>query len=367
MKFVIEQEKFAAALGAPVRVANSRASSTAVGGVLIQTHGARALVLTGTDGYTSIKVAVEADIVEPGVVLLPARRLSDCVRALDGNIIVSTEKDRAHIESGTFETDLVVMPAGNFPELGDEKGVEVEVDPKEFVEAVAQVAPAASRDESRAHLMGIRLEVHGDVLTLAATDGVRIALRRLAVQTNTDFAGVIPFGAMFEAQRAAVGAIRIVLLDEKVRFEAPRFKMVTPLVRGKYPDYEKIIPKDIKGTIVVNRASLMTALRRVALVGDDKPVRLKTEDLLLHLSVVSPGIGEASEVISTDPRFRPEDLDMWFNTRYLLDGAESVRGTNVSVGFTEPLRPALVRGMEAQNFTYMLMPVRVNKTEEAKV
>jgi DNA polymerase-3 subunit beta len=367
MKFTIQADAFAQALGPPARVANTQATKQAVGGALIEAN-TKSITITGTDYTTSVKVTVAAQVEETGKALVPIRRLFDCVKATDLPISIMTEQDTLRFKSGRFDAAMKLLPVGNFPALSVPRGgTTVELDSKVLVEAIAQVLPATGTDESRPSLMAVQVRLGKDRMELIASDAVRIARRTVMGSCDADYEGLVERVAVQEVQRAAMFSPTLTLtaVDDKLVFVTPNFKLLTTSVEGEYPSIESLLSRKFTELLTVNRLELVSALKRVSLMADDPhvPVHLlynhQADELVL--TVASPGVGTAVEGVS----MTGDPIDLSFNAQFLLDGLEAARSEEVTLQFIGERQPLLLDG--ANDFQYVLMPVRVNLPQGAKV
>lgn len=360
MLFTIEQDVLADALAAPVRVSNSRATASAVGGVLVEAVSG-ALVLAGTDGETTVRVAVPADVVEAGTTLLSARRLFDVVRALNGRISMSTSGGQVSISASRFEGEVRALPIGNFPALRPIHigNALISVHADVFAEAVAQTTPAVDMNEKYPMRGGFRLETGPGILQIVTTDGVRLAKvvipNGLADEVNL----TVPRLAIYEATRMkGIIDVSIDREDDTVWFKAPRRVISAKMLLGNYPEYRRILPDHADNVLRVNRQTLIDSIRRVTLLADDAPVILRFPN-----NDDGPGPLKIGS-ISSDARAADEltvdyigaEMQIAFTPSLLLDGLEAVRDETVTIGFNGSDRPVKIGD---EDYTYVIMPVRI--------
>lgn len=353
MKFTIAQSVLAEALVAPVRVANAKATSQAVGGVLIQSSNPGWLVLSGTDGDTTVRVAAPAEVSEMGVTLLPGRRLADVTRYLEGQeITFSTDGKWVRMVSGAFDGAMQALPVGNFPALQVPEGEEMQVPTTLLTKGILQVIPSCSTNEKRPELMGVRLITTTDTLTLVATDNSRIAVRSMPITDGVERSFVLPKAAMQEVLRVKSGSTTIVYSERDVTFRAPHILVSTRPVSGKYPNHEKIMPREPEASVTVDRQHIIAAVRRVSLMADDfTPIRLRLG--VDHIQLTSED-GHTTEQL---PAIGDGEAELGFNAQFLLHGFESIESHDVTIHTSGPTRPALITAYP--EFRYVLMPVRI--------
>jgi DNA polymerase-3 subunit beta len=238
-----------------------------------------------------------------------------------------------------------------------------------LAEAVAQVAVAAGRDDMLPVLTGIRIEIEGDQLTLAATDRYRLAVRELAwhpARPGTSAVALVPARSLAETTRSLTGADVEIGLGEGglLGLATADRRSTARLIDGEFPKYRTLFPSESNTLARVPTGALVESVKRVALVADrNSPVRLTfgVDDVTLEAS--SGDDAQASESIPA--QVSGEGLTIGFNPAYLLDGLGAIDAPVAVLGFTQPARPAVLQGaadMDGEpiaDYRYLLMPVRL--------
>ncbi len=385
LRFRLVREDFAEAVAWVARSLPTRPPSNPVlAGVLI-TGTEDGLTIAGFDFDVSAEVRVPAEIASPGSVLVSGRLLSDITRALPGKPVeVGVEGSRVLLSCGSAKFSLPAMPVEDYPTLPtlpEETGV---LPADLFAEAVGQVAVAAGKDDTLPMLTGIRVEISGDKVVLAATDRFRLAVRELIWTTSTpgvDAAILVPAKTLAEAAKsvtsgsdvhlalgsgAAVGEERLLGLRSGGR------RSTTRLLDTEFPKFRQLLPTEHTAIATIGVAELAEAIKRVALVADrGAQVRMEFADGFVRLSAGADGLGMAEEDLPVE--FAGEPLTIAFNPSYLTDGLGSLHSDRVTFGFTTPSKPAVLRpaGDDAgpvgpgpfpageTDYVYLLMPVRL--------
>jgi DNA polymerase-3 subunit beta len=254
-----------------------------------------------------------------------------------------------------------------------------------FAEAISQVAVAAGRDDTLPMLTGIRVEISGETVVLAATDRFRLAVRELTWSTDsadTNAAVLVPAKTLAEAAKAgpagtdvhlALGAGSAVGKDGLLGIRSAGKRSTTRLLDAEFPKFRQLLPTEHTAVAVMGVAELTEAIKRVALVADrGAQVRMEFGDGSLRLSAGADDIGRAEEDLPVD--YSGDPLTIAFNPTYLTDGLSSVHADRVSFGFTTPGKPALLRpafdddshpagsgpfSALPTDYVYLLMPVRL--------
>jgi DNA polymerase III subunit beta len=365
VKFRCDRDVLAEALATAGRaVANRGGALPVLSGVRVELSGNR-LEVTGSDLDLTISVTVDVGGEEDGVVVLPSRLASDVVRAVEeGQVRVESDDEQARVTAGTYEVDIRLIPAEEFPRLAEPEGDAVTLTGEAFATALKQVIPAASADDSRPILTGVLLSAEEGGLRLVATDSYRLAVREMPGTTVLAEGQkvLVPSRALAELARVLGDAPEVVLrLGERdASFEVGGTRLVTRLIEGEFPNYQGLIPTGQANVLTVGRGPLLDALRRVKLLAREAtPVRLVMKpDGDLELLAVTQDVGQAHDAV--EAKYEGSELTVAFNPDYLLQGLEVCPGDELTIETLDALKPALIKSVEGTEFLYLLMPVRVS-------
>jgi len=369
VKFRCERDTLVEALASAGRaVANRGGALPVLSGVRAELTGDR-LRLTGSDLELTIEIEVDVAGEQDGVAVLPAKIASDLVRSLgEPRVEVAVEGDEARITAGRFESSLRLLPADEFPRLGMPADDAVTLVAKDFAGALRQVVPAASADDARPILTGVLLAAEADGLRLVATDSYRLAVRDLP---GTSVLGegqsvLVPSRALRELIRELDKAsgddaeVTLRLGEREAAFEIGGVRLTTRLIEGEFPNYRGLIPASHPNRLTVGREALVEAVKRVKLMARElnTPVRLAMSADGLELVAITQDVGQAHEQL--DAAYEGTELTVAFNPEYLLSGVEVTPGDEIHLDTVDAQKPAVIRAGEAQEFLYLLMPVRVS-------
>ncbi len=332
------------------------------------------LEVVGSDPDLVIEARCKVSGDLDGSVLVPSRLVSDIVRSFDaGAVNVVGGEEEVRFTSGQAEFTVRVAVGAEITRLGTPESEGIQLPAAEFGEGLRQVVRAALADDSRApQLTGVLMEATEKGLRLTATDSYRLAFR--------DFEGLsvleagshvlVPAKALGEVQRLVTGSkeadeARLVFRhsDLDAVFDLGGVTVTTRLLRGSFPDVQRLVPVSYDYELSVRREEFTSALRRVRLlVRDSKdittPVRLSFREGGVELAVLTPESGRAVEALKGE--FTGSDVMVAFNPTYLLEGVEAVRSETLLIKITDPGKPALVCGEGEDEFRYLLMPVKVS-------
>jgi DNA polymerase-3 subunit beta len=363
----------------------SRPAVPVLSGVLLSGTD-EGLTISGFDYEVSAEAQVAAEIASPGSVLVSGRLLSDIVRALPNKPIdFYVDGNRVALHCGNARFSLPTMAVEDYPTLPalpEETGT---LSADLFAEAISQVAIAAGRDDTLPMLTGIRVEISGDTVVLAATDRFRLAVRELtwsAASPDIEAAVLVPAKTLAEAARTgadgsevrlSLGAGSGVGKDGLLGISGNGKRSTTRLLDAEFPKFRQLLPAEHTAVATIDVAELTEAIKLVALVADrGAQVRMEFSEGSLRLSAGADDVGRAEEDLAVD--FAGEPLTIAFNPTYLTDGLGSVHSERVSFGFTTPGKPALLRPALSDDshptgvgpysalptdYVYLLMPVRL--------
>jgi DNA polymerase III subunit beta len=385
LKFRLVRESFAEAVSWVAKNLPTRPAVPVLSGVLL-TGSDDGLTISGFDYEVSAEAQISAEIACPGSVLVSGRLLSDITRALpDKPVDFYVDGNRVALTCGSARFSLPTMAVEDYPVLPmlpEETGT---LPADLFAEAISQVAIAAGRDDTLPMLTGIRVEISGETVVLAATDRFRLAVRELtwsASSPDVEVAVLVPAKTLAEAAKAGIDGsdVRLSLgtgtgvgKDGLLGISGNGKRSTTRLLDAEFPKFRQLLPAEHTSVATINVAELTEAIKLVALVADrGAQVRMEFSDGMLRLSAGADDVGRAEEDLSVD--FVGEPLTIAFNPTYLTDGLGSVHSERVSFGFTTPGKPALLRpAADADDvpsgsgpfaslptdYVYLLMPVRL--------
>ncbi len=349
LKFRLTREDFADAVAWVARNLPSRPTVPVLAGVLL-TGSDEGLTVSGFDYEVSAEVQIAAEIASPGSVLVSGRLLSDIVRSLPAKPVdVSVEGTRVSLTCGSARFSLPTMAVEDYPTLPtlpDETGV---VSSDLFAEAIGQVAVAAGRDDTLPMLTGIRVEISGEKVVLAATDRFRLAVRELTWSTSApglEAAVLVPAKTLAEAAKAgtdgqevhlSLGSGPSVGKEGLLGIRSKGKRSTTRLLDAEFPKFRQLLPSEHTAVATVGVAELTEAIKRVALVADrGAQVRMEFADDVLRLSAGADDVGRAEEDLSV--QFSGDPLTIAFNPTYLTDGLgfAALRARDLRLHHPEP-------------------------------
>ena len=338
--------------------------------LLCEAKGNR-LTITATDLELSIRTSCEAKVKKEGAGTIPAKKLLDLVRLLPDEEIKFKllENHWVQITCDRKNYKLVGMSKENFPALPSFPHALVKIPAKLLADVISKTTFAISLEESRYTLNGALLVLKPNSLTMVATDGHRLAM----VETDHKFEGfsaetrvLVPKKAMTEIQRLAAqsgdeSAIDFAQDESHLFFQFGGRLLTSRKLTGQFPNYEAVLPREANKTVVLERAELQDALRRVSQLADQRShaVKFMLAKEGLEISASSPEYGEAKETIEKE--FKGDPIAIGFNAQYLLDFLGAAADGPISFELKDDQSAGQLRptGDESSRYRYVVMPMRI--------
>ena len=367
MNITCDKKAVQAAVITVARAAAAKSPVPAMEGILFETDG-DVLKLTAYDGKIGIYTTVEANVREPGSVVIPAKFLTELVRKLpEGDVIIRSDDDFAcTVRCGKTNVRVMGYDPKTFPELSAVNGTENVRIPETMLKSMIEgTIFAVSASESRPIYTGILFEIGEHDLTLVAIDGYRMAKRSEDMQETTmsPCRFVIPGSTCTEVERVCNGGrfddVTISLGEKHVSFSIGDTVIVSRRLEGEFMNYRKSIPETFAYQVTVDRKDLMTAIDRTALVIHDRqssPVEMTLNEGYLELQC-STGFGHAEDSLFCEGN--GDGLRVGFNDRYFMDALKAADDERVTICANKSSSPIILRATADSKYLYMVLPVRL--------
>jgi DNA polymerase-3 subunit beta len=365
------QEKLLSALQAVAGIVERRHTLPVLANVLLRKNGDQ-IELTTSDLEIQVRTSAELGG-DPGTLstTVGARKLIDILRSLppEQTVTLSAAQNKLTLQGGKSRFTLQTLPADDFPLVNEtvDFGPAFSVPQKTLKALINQVHFAMAVHDIRYYLNGILFVAEGNTLTLVATDGHRLALAQATLETDIPKQEVIlPRKTVLELQRLLKdekegegASIEMRFAGNQAKFSFSAMEFVTKLVEGKFPDYNRVIPKNHKNKITLGRAALLSSLQRAAILTSDKfkGVRLNIEPGTLRIASSNAEQEEAKEELEID--YDGDTIEIGFNVTYLMDALANMGQEMVSVELQDSNSSALITVPEQAGFKYVVMPMRI--------
>lgn len=324
--------------------------------------------LTATDLDIGITSEVEVKVEIDGAVTLPAKRFFDIIKELPHNkeILISAKKNNTvYLECENTFFKLMGLPKEEFPKLPEFKDKDSIIIPQLLLKRMLAVtAFSMSYDQTRYVLNGVLCIIGPKTIKLVATDGRRLATIENPVQLPREFEKapkkiIVPTKAVSELLRTLGTGIeaRVVLNENQVLFNLGQTTVVSRLVEGEFPNYEQVIPKEIKDKLKVNRDNFLLAVKRASILTsqESQAIKLELSRDKLVVSKVTPELGESREELNVD--YKGSDLAIGFNPNYLIDVLKNLNHPEVELELTSSERPGVIR--TGDGYVYVVLPMQI--------
>ena len=361
------QENIVAALQSVVGIVERRHTLPILANVMIQ-KTPQSVQLTSSD--LEIQIRTDADLGGDNAnftTTVGARKLMDILRSMPSDQIVSLEsqQNKLILKSGKSRFTLQTLPAEDFPLVQESAsfGPLFSIPQKTLRELLHQVSFAMAVHDIRYYLNGILFVAEGKQLSLVATDGHRLAYTSATLEVEVPKQEVIlPRKTVLELLRLLSdkeGMIDMQFANNQAKFRFEGKEFVTKLVEGKFPDYNRVIPKNHKNTVTLGRAILLTTLQRTAILTSDKfkGVRINLEAGVLRVAASNAEQEEAVDEIEID--YAGDSIEIGFNVTYLIDVLSNMSQDMVRMDLADSNSSVLVTMAENPNFKYVVMPMRI--------
>ena len=373
MKFSTSRSTLLKPIQAVIGVVERRQTMPILANVLLVVRG-KELAVTATDLEVELVARVPLDKVDSvGEVTVPGRKLLDICRALpdDATVQVHLDGDRLVIKSGRSRFVLGTLPAAEFPVVEEVEAVQsVQLSQLDLRKLLEKTHFAMAQQDVRYYLNGLLLETGEKLVRAVATDGHRLALCELQIEAQTGkpkgrkpegHQVIIPRKGVQELQRLLLGEEVVVLAisANHVRATIGDIRFTSKLIDGRFPDYERVIPKPQGNVLRAGREVLRQALQRAAILSNEKyrGVRLELADATLRIQANNPDQEEARDEIEVE--YKGQSLEIGFNVNYLLDALAAVDSEQVELGFVDANSSCLISGVGLVQARYVVMPMRL--------
>jgi DNA polymerase-3 subunit beta len=335
--------------------------------LLLEVDGQSGISMIATDLDVSLQTECAADVLKPGSALIQARKLFDIVRSLpDSDIAFEKEGgDWVKVTSGYSHFKLVAQAKEHFPSVAQAKPGLIELKPASLHGLISRTIFAITQEESRYALSGALLLISGSTATMVTTDAHRLAMANCPLETPAeDVRLIVPRKALSELLKLAASTDQPVVFskdENHIFFKFGQRQLSSRMLAGQFPNYDMVIPKNNDKTLSISLDKLSQAIKRVALMADERShgIRCEIEDGTLTMTSQTADLGESREIIQVD--FKGPKVVVKFNASYLIDFLNVVDTDDVLIELKDDQTPVLFRPAEgsAASYKYVVMPMRL--------
>lgn len=342
---------------------SSRTTLQILDGILLEAFDGK-LKLTATDLEIRIETYLDCEILEEGSIVINSRIFGDIVRKLPNSTIdINVQDNNINIKCESSEFNILGSNPREYPELNtviDRNSFNI---PKDlFKSAIRQTVFATTKDETRPILTGVLLEINDGKAAFVALDGYRLALRNISINCNENIKIIIPGRVLEELNKILDDSeedMIISISSGNVIFNLGNTIVSSRLLEGQFLNYKDIIRDEHKTNIVVNRRAFQDSLERASLLAKEEKANLVKLNIYDDELIIKSNteIGNVNEKISA--RKDGENVNIAFNSKYLLDGIKVIDADEIKLSFVGSLNPCIINPVNDKNYTYLVLPVRL--------
>jgi len=375
MQVTCLRENLSRGLANVSRAVASRATLPVTQNVLLEGDNGQ-LKLTATNTEIAISTWIGAQIEDEGSITVPARMLTDFVNSLPGETVTidfQPESAGVKVSSGKFNGDISGIPAEEFPPIPEVSGgVSVAIPADTFKGALERVVFAAATDDSRPVLTGVKIELKEKSFIVAAADGFRLAVEtgELAEAIDGEIGIIVPAKTLAEVERLLGDGSSTISLstdsnDRSAKFRLDSSEIVTSLVQGTFPDYEKLIPTSWSTRASIDLSQMSQATRAASIFARDGSgiIRIMINPGEADAAGAVKVIARAEEVGANENEVEAsvegDETKIAFNSKFLSDVLNVIEGDDVKLETTTPSSPGVFRSPKHENYTHVVMPMFV--------
>lgn len=363
----VEKETILKPLQVVIGIVERKQTLPILSNVLIENQDGK-MRFTATDLEIQITTAIDIGTgsSQTSAITVGGKKFQDILRVLpdQSKVTIETKENKAQIKTNKSRFSLQTLPAQDFPKLNSqlEGAKKIVLPQKELKNLLFSVQYAMAQQDVRYYLNGVLLIVDGSKLRAVATDGHRLAYNAGTIEGNYEKQEIIlPRKAVVELSKLLADsddAVELEFSTQQVKASFSGITLITKVIDGKFPDYERVIPK-YTNHLNLERLVILQALQRAAILSNEKfrGVRFVLTEKNLRIISSNSEQEEAQEEIETD--YHGEGLDIGFNVNYLLDGLNNIGGASAIFSFGDPNSSILMTTPDNQEFRYVVMPMRI--------
>ena len=368
MEFTVLREKLSKGLQTVNRAVNVRSPLAVLSNILIRTEKGR-LKITASNLQITISAWVGAKVDKDGEITVPARLLTDFVSQItDEKLNAIVDGSTLKISTAKAKATFMGIPASEFPEISKvEKGVKVELDSKSLLNALQKVQFAVATDEGRPVLTGMYLNLSNSTLTIAGTDGFRMAEYKFKLKESVKkpLECVVPARALFDIVKAFSAeskkiSLTINLEHNLVFIKIDDMEAHLRMIEGEYPNYSEVVPDEFDTQIKIAKEELTSGIKLASIFSRDMGNMIKIIANKKSIEAISQPTEAGSNSTEMKGEFEGENLEITFNAKYLLDFLTNIPEDEIEFKAGGSTKPGLFNIVGNKNYFYLVMPMKAN-------
>jgi len=370
MKVQVLQENISKTLLVCSRFASSRVQLPVLANILLKTDKNK-LLIAATNLEISIATSIGAKVIKEGEITVPARVITDLITNLSsGQMELEVEKESLKITASSFESSLLGMNASDFPSIPYEFALgSLSIPSNILIDTLSSILFAVSSDETRPTLTGVLIILKEKETVFVSTDGFRLSQKKIKVgSAKEEKKFILPKTALSEIVKLSSGADSVNFsfkkTDNQVIFGIADSVLTTRVIEGEFPDFEKIIPKDLKIKVILDKEDLLRAVKLASVFAKDAANVIKLSVKSGSMEIFAESSQSGSQRMRVDAKVEglessKDGFLVAFNYRFLEDFLNAIKNDDVQIEFSDPNAPALFLDSKDTDFLHIIMPVRL--------
>lgn len=365
MEILIERQVLISCLEKIGKILPVKPVISSTGGILIEAKK-EGISITATDLQLTIKMFIEANVKDKGTILVPGKNFISLIKKIpEDNIKITQTENHAIIDNKSFQYKFLLMNVEEYPKLPSESEIFSEagkfsISTSDLLEISKKTSYCVNPNETRMYFRGVLIEKKNGTFNMVATDTRRLSLIRKQVDTNVKVKIILPlrlidvFPLIFKE-----GDITMFFSKNQVVLQSERTTLISQLLEGDFPDYEKVIPSSDKlNTATINTYSFLESLERLSLMSSESfsSIKMNFRKNMLVLSIESPDSGSGEEKLNID--YKGAENTVIFNPDYLIQFLKTVDTEEVEFSFQDPIKPAKICEKGNPDYIYVVMPIK---------
>ncbi len=371
MKFSVDRQEFQRAINIVEGIIPAREIRSVISNILVEAEGER-ITLTTTDLEIAIKTSLAGEVHAAGRITLPAKKLSQSIREFrSSRVMLEIDRENRltlHDASSVSRARLTLMgaPAEEYPVIPTLAAKNFSPFPTETaMEMIRKTSYAIAEEDARYVFNGLFMVPAGKKVAFVGTDGRRLAKIERAIPAELPFQEgvIIPNKAVRELNKlldaGTESQIAFEHKDRRIHFRLGEVVLVSKLIEGQFPDYEQVIPKKLSFSVILDRMAFENSLRQVSVMAAEpsRQVHLKFAAGAISINASTPDLGEAQDSLEAD--YAGEEMTIAFNSNYIMDILKVLPVEKISIGFSSPSAPAVIRDPADPDFITVIMPMKI--------
>jgi DNA polymerase III subunit beta len=366
MKFSAPRETLLEPLQAVIGVVERRQTMPVLANILLSAGEKTGLSVTATDLEVELVASIDVPVEKGGEITVPGRKLLDICRALpEGAAInVSLSGDKVTVRSGRSRFTLSTLPAAEFPTVEDIRSQQkITLPQTQLRRLIEKTQFSMANQDVRYYLNGMLLEVAGAIVRSVATDGHRLAMCELTIANadSTPQQVILPRKGVLELHRLIgdAGDCTLEIGPNHLRVALDRIRLTSKLIDGRFPDYDRVIPKESEAPMLADRIQLADGLNRIRILANEKykGVRVELKPGGVVVQAHNPEQEEAEEEIEV--QYDGSSMEIGFNVEYLIAALRALEADTVRLEFRDSASSCLIQDPERRDCKYVVMPMRL--------